>query len=186
MQKLKIARDVACGMNYLHTCDPPIIHRDLKSLNLLLDTPLEKYSDRLLVKIADFGLAKSQDINNAEKMTGLMGTYHWMAPEIFDNKNYTIKADVFSFGVVLWEICARETPYQNLKSPAAIMKYVTVEKGRPDLTKVPKNHPVQLIELMVSCWDHDPDKRPTFEEVLDFLTKMIAAMKLPNNNNNQQ
>jgi len=173
-----MARDVACGMNYLHTSDPPIIHRDLKSLNLLLDATLEKFSDRFTIKIADFGLAKTQDLNNAEKMTGLMGTYHWMAPEIFDNKNYTIKADVFSYGVVLWEICSRETPYQNLKSPAAIMKYVTVEKGRPDLTKIPKNCPLPLVELMVKCWDHDPDNRPSFEEVLDFLTKLMKECKI--------
>jgi len=57
-----------------------------------------------------------------------------MAPEIFESKPYSNKADIYSFGVVIWEICCRETPYKNLANPHAIMKYVTVDKGRPCLT----------------------------------------------------
>ena len=82
-------------------------------------------------------------------MTGLMGTYHWMAPEIFENKSYTTKADVYSFGIVLWEIICRVTPYKKLKNPHAIMKYVTIEKKRPDLAKIPESCPD---EVRTGCW----------------------------------
>ncbi len=73
-QKVKMAIDVACGMNYLHTCSPAIMHRDLKSLNLLLDGPLEEGSTRFTVKLADFGLARAEDVNQDFK-TDLMGTF---------------------------------------------------------------------------------------------------------------
>jgi len=86
-------------------------------------------------------------------MTGLMGTYHWMAPEIFDNKPYTIKADVYSFAIVLWEILTRNTPYKSFTTPLQIMRYVTLEKGRPDMNIVPNDCPIELKELMIRCWD---------------------------------
>jgi len=86
-QKVKMAMDIACGMNYLHTCNPPIMHRDLKSLkyfvilnlthfggSLLLDGPLEEGSTRFTVKLADFGLARAEDVNQDFK-TDLMGTF---------------------------------------------------------------------------------------------------------------
>jgi serine/threonine protein kinase len=64
-----------------------------------------------------------------------------MAPEIFENKSYSIKADVYSFAIVLWEIICRETPYKNLKTPHAIMKWVTIENGRPDTKLIPPGCP---------------------------------------------
>eukprot|EP01017_Pseudomicrothorax_dubius_P009593 TRINITY_DN13292_c0_g1_i1.p1 TRINITY_DN13292_c0_g1~~TRINITY_DN13292_c0_g1_i1.p1 ORF type:complete len:223 (+),score=22.80 TRINITY_DN13292_c0_g1_i1:106-774(+) len=130
--RIKFAKDIALGMHYLHTCEPPIIHRDLKSLNLLINTEFVSPKQQVVIKIADFGLARTQEMDSvSEKMTGLMGTYHWMAPEIFENKDYTIKADVYSYGIVLWEIICRQTPYKNLQTPFAIMKWVTDERGRP-------------------------------------------------------
>ena len=90
------------------------------------------------MKIADFGLSRT---NDTELMTGVLGTFHWMAPEILESKPYSIKADVFSFAIVMWEICARETPYKNLSNPHAIMKYVTIDHGRPDKRKFQKDCP---------------------------------------------
>lgn len=72
-----------------------------------------------------------------------------MAPEIFESKPYTIKADVYSFGVVLWEICTRDTPYKNLKNPHAIMKYVTIDQGRPQLSQIPKETPAMVNYLVL-------------------------------------
>jgi serine/threonine protein kinase len=85
-----------------------------------------------------------------------------MAPEIFNNDPYSLKADVYSFGIVLWEIIARMPPYLNMKNPQALMKYVVMENGRPDLTKLPGDTPKDLITLMVRCWDNSPTKRPNF------------------------
>lgn len=90
-ERRNLALDTARGMNYLHERQVPILHRDLKSLNLLLD-----HSKR--VRLADFGWTKSLQ----NYMTGKIGTYQWMAPEVISAFQYTEKADVYSFGIILW------------------------------------------------------------------------------------
>ncbi|CAD8085497.1 unnamed protein product [Paramecium sonneborni] len=166
-QRVKMAIQIADGMHHLHKLNPPLIHRDLKSLNLLLEQTYEQ--NRLNIKIADFGLARVQ-ADNGEQMTGVLGTFHWMAPEVFQNVPYTIKADVYSYAIVLWEICCRETPYKQLSTnPPAIMKLVAVDNGRPDLSLIQAGCPLFLKELMIKCWDKDPQKRPLFQEVLSYL-----------------
>ena len=85
-----MALEIAKGVNYLHSFNPPILHRDLKSLNILLNKNLE-------VKIADFGWARLRNVH----MTRLRGTFQWMAPEVILKDNYTEKADVYSFGIIL-------------------------------------------------------------------------------------
>ncbi|XP_052484713.1 serine/threonine-protein kinase STY46 isoform X20 [Gossypium raimondii] len=90
---LKVAIDVSKGMNYLHQND--IIHRDLKAANLLMD-------ENEVVKVADFGVARVKVQSGV--MTAETGTYRWMAPEVIEHKPYDHKADVFSFGIMLWEL----------------------------------------------------------------------------------
>ena len=168
-QKLKMSADIAHGMNYLHEITPPIIHRDLKSLNLLLHKPVYGPSDPILVKITDFGVSKILD--DPSHMTGQMGTCHWMAPEVIANRPYGLSADVYSYGIVLWEIVCRETPYRNIP-PVSIAERVVRNGERPSLTTVPSSCPAALKELMVKCWQTDPSKRPTFSEVLDWLERI--------------
>ncbi|CAK74126.1 unnamed protein product (macronuclear) [Paramecium tetraurelia] len=165
--RIKMAIQIADGMLHLHKLNPPLIHRDLKSLNLLLEQSYDQ--NRINIKIADFGLARVQ-ADNGEQMTGVLGTFHWMAPEVFQNVPYTIKADVYSYAIVLWEICCRETPYKQLSTnPPAIMKLVAVDNGRPDLSLIQVGCPIFMKELMIKCWDKDPTKRPTFQEVSQYL-----------------
>ena len=126
--------DIAKGMNYLHTSGAdPILHRDLKSLNLLVVEPVQGPNDFIQVKITDFGLSRA--INNLDssnefqsegpsRMTGLAGTFHWMAPEVLQSEEYTHKADVYSFGIVMWEILCREPPFHKWKPHDIITKVV--------------------------------------------------------------
>ncbi|CAD8180500.1 unnamed protein product [Paramecium pentaurelia] len=165
--RVKMAIQIADGMLHLHKLNPPLIHRDLKSLNILLEYIYDQ--NRINIKIADFGLARVQ-ADNGEQMTGFLGTFHWMAPEVFQNIPYTIKADVYSYAIVLWEICCRQTPYKQLSTnPPAIMKLVAVDNGRPDLNLIQTGCPTFLKELMIKCWDKDPVKRPSFQEILQYL-----------------
>ena len=101
-KRYELAIGVAKGMQYLHSFSVPVLHRDLKSLNVLLD---EYYTP----KIADFGWTRLL----AEKMTLKVGTFQWMAPEVIVSKHYTEKADVYSFGIILWEIASREPPFKS-------------------------------------------------------------------------
>ena len=106
--------DIAKGMHFMHGLKNPLMHRDLKSLNLLLAEPIEGPNDLVQAKITDFGLArkfKDADGGAEAMMTGQAGTFHWMAPEVLENCRYTEKADVYSFGIVMWEILAREPPF---------------------------------------------------------------------------
>lgn len=98
----RLAIDIAKGMNYLHSFEIPVLHRDLKSLNILID-------DSYRPKIADFGWTRLK----ADRMTEKIGTFQWMAPEVLKTNTYTEKADVFSFGIILWEMASREPPYKS-------------------------------------------------------------------------
>ena len=117
---------------------------------MLIDREIEGESTSFNVKIADFGLAKN--LTNAHN-TAYMGTFvslnyliakHWMAPEILNNKPYSFKADVYSFAIVIWEVLARVTPFNTLNSPHAIMKFVSLDDGRPDLTRIPPDTPSEV------------------------------------------
>lgn len=98
-QKHTICLDVAKGMSYLHNAfAKPILHRDLKSLNLLLHHPVKEERDLISTKITDFGLSREKGMVN-EMMTQNAGTFHWMAPEVMDAKPYTHKADIYSYAI---------------------------------------------------------------------------------------
>ncbi|XP_024922183.1 serine/threonine-protein kinase STY8 isoform X2 [Ziziphus jujuba] len=154
---LRVAIDVSKGMNYLHQSN--IIHRDLKAANLLMD-------ENGVVKVSDFGVARVRAQSGV--MTAETGTYRWMAPEVIEHKPYDHKADVFSFGVVLWELLAGKLPYENLTPLQAAVG--VVQKGlRP---KIPRHaHPI-LVELLERCWLQDPSLRPEFSEIVGILQNM--------------
>eukprot|EP01132_Coremiostelium_polycephalum_P006126 gene6126-7632_t len=157
-----IALDVARGMNYLHCCDPIIIHRDLKSHNLLVD-------EHFRVKISDFGLSTrfKQHLDKKTAMTPV-GTPCWTAPEVLRNDSYTEKADVFSFAIVLWEIVTREDPYQGMPTFQIVIS-VGQHKLRPIL---PPNVSAPLTRLITECWSEDPSQRPSFQEIVKRLEAM--------------
>ena len=167
--KKKILLEIAIGMNYLHTNNPPVLHRDLKSLNILLTDKIEKSSDTTDIKISDFGLSRLYQKSCI--LTGHLGTCYWMAPEIIVNKRYSTKVDVYSYGIIIWEVCTRKTPYSCM-SQQQVQFYVSVKKGRPNLKIIPNNTPPKIVQLMQMCWEHDPEKRPNFDYIVDFLRNL--------------
>jgi serine/threonine protein kinase len=168
-QKFKMILDIARGMLYLHEAQPPILHRDLKSLNLLLMDAVTGINDFILVKVTDFGIARILDEVTA-KMTMQVGTCHWMAPEVINSEPYSLAADIYSFGIVLWEIAARETPYKGIM-PIEIP--VRVLKGeRPDLNQIGPAVPGPIKDLIRHCWDQNPRSRPTFRRIIEELEQI--------------
>eukprot|EP00743_Colponemidia_sp_Colp-15_P008072 GILK01008747.1.p1 GENE.GILK01008747.1~~GILK01008747.1.p1 ORF type:complete len:1674 (+),score=303.81 GILK01008747.1:56-5077(+) len=171
-QRVKMALDIARGMNYLHTCTPVIIHRDLKSLNLLLVDKVKGPTDEgVSVKVSDFGLSRVRSQSHADKMTGQCGTYHWMAPEVIAMRPYTEKADVFSYAIVLWEIASRRVPYEGM-DPVQIGVAVINEQLRPDISCIPADCPAGLTSLIVDCWQQNPQDRPDFDSIIETLKQI--------------
>jgi serine/threonine-protein kinase CTR1 len=124
-QQCKMASDTAAGMRYLHEHSPPIVHRDLKSLNLLLKLPVNSHEDVPVVQVADFGVSRIIETGQSSMtMTKGVGTMQWMAPECISSWAYDMMVDVYSYGVCLYEIMARQPPYEELEEHADINSYV--------------------------------------------------------------
>ena len=163
-QTLRFAKDIAKGVKYLHALRPMIIHRDLKSSNLLVD-------ERDVLKISDFGLSRIKN-ESVTKISGMLGTPGWSAPEIYKQDKYTEKVDMYSYGVVVSEMVTGEKPYAGLNQMQ--IAFATVYQGqRPSL---PDSIPKQLKGLIKACWDSVPAKRPSWEKVLDSLSQMQESL----------
>jgi len=159
-QMLSFAKQIAKGMKYLHNLKPMIIHRDLKSSNLLVDSSMT-------CKISDFGLSRIKN-ESVTKISGMLGTPGWSAPEIYKQDKYNEKVDMYSYAVVLSEIITGEKPYAGLNQMQ--IAFATVYQGqRPSL---PDSVPKQLRHLIKGCWDGTPAKRPTWDKILDTLVLM--------------
>jgi len=169
--RMQAAIDVAKGMNFLHRRQ--VVHRDLKSLNLLLETAALQGKDMPRVKVSDFGLSRAWSSGPASKaqacMTSGAGTYHWMAPEVLDGNCYDEKVDVYSYGICLYELATRRIPYDGSGlEPVSIA--VAVSKGRrPDMMLVAGGCPEELRYTMQCCWAHSPSGRPGFDTILETL-----------------
>ncbi|XP_033632232.1 dual specificity protein kinase splB-like [Asterias rubens] len=152
----QISRDIALGMNYLHRHRPQVLHLDMKSMNILLGSHGR-------AKIGDFGFAKLRHEAEAVQKGKIQGTPAWMAPELMENTSSSItdKVDVYSFGIILWEMLTCEQPFSGLSVFQVLEK--VQQKKRPE---IPQTCPEPLKHLIKSCWDHKPNKRPSFKDIL--------------------
>uniref|UniRef100_A0A3Q3WUH1 mitogen-activated protein kinase kinase kinase n=1 Tax=Mola mola TaxID=94237 RepID=A0A3Q3WUH1_MOLML len=166
------AVQIARGMLYLHSeAIVPVIHRDLKSNNILLAEPIEnECMEGLTLKITDFGLAR--EWHKTTKMS-TAGTYAWMAPEVIKSSTFSKGSDVWSYGVLLWELLTGEAPYKGIDG-LAVAYGVAVNK----LTlPIPSTCPEPFAQLMAECWDQDPHRRPNFSSILTQLTALERQVK---------
>ncbi|XP_076941828.1 serine/threonine-protein kinase 52-like [Bidens hawaiensis] len=167
-RRVQMAIDIARGMNYLHQYNPPIVHRDLKSSNLLVDK-------NWTVKVGDFGLSRIKHQTYLKTKSG-KGTPQWMAPEIIRNEQADEKSDVYSYGVVLWEIVTRKMPWDDL-NPMQVIAAVGFMDRRPE---IPNDVDPLWTSLIESCWCSEPQSRPTFQEILrklKYLQKKYAVKR---------
>ncbi|CAL4066041.1 unnamed protein product, partial [Meganyctiphanes norvegica] len=161
------AIQIARGMNYLHNQAPiTLIHRDLKSSNVLLSEEID--TDELqfkTLKITDFGLAR--EVSKTTRMSAA-GTYAWMSPEVIKTSTFSKASDVWSYGIVLWELLTGETPYKGIDT-LAIAYGVAMSKLR---LHIPATVPAPWRNLMEGCWELDPHARPTFPQIMAALDEV--------------
>jgi len=139
-------------MAYLHSQN--IIHRDLKPENILL-------TQNNRVKISDFGISVR---NLGQELTAETGTYRYMAPEVIRHESYSSDADVYSFGICLWQLITREIPFKTMTPLQAA--YAVAQGHRPE---IPSFVPPPLQELIMACWDEDSSQRPCFTFIAQTL-----------------
>ena len=225
-ERLNLALQVAEGMTYLHSQDPPIIHRDLKSHNIfvhetfadietndkhneikLLGWPIRRSKScsgpakspprvqgessrrlrsdsrsesissnttvkpTMVAKIGDWGSARAALTSGSKTMTHGVGTACWMAPEVLKHARCSKHSDVYSFGIILWELATRKEVYEGLES-TQIIAMVANDRLRPD---IPAGCPWNYV--MIKCWRETPSERPTFEEIVKELNRLRPTVK---------
>ncbi|KAM0841197.1 hypothetical protein ACQ4PT_059176 [Festuca glaucescens] len=170
---LGYALNIAHAMECLHANG--IIHRDLKPDNLLLT------ANRKKLKLTDFGLAREETVT--EMMTAETGTYRWMAPELYstvtlqrgEKKHYTNKVDVYSFGIVLWELLTNKMPFEGMSNLQAAYA-AAFKQVRPAF---PEETPKDLAFIVESCWVEDPAMRPSFSQIIRMLDAFLMTIPPP-------
>jgi serine/threonine protein kinase len=173
-QKIDILLQVVGGMIYLHSLSPQIIHRDLKPSNILLDKNHQN------AKVCDFG--SSTTIAQQKTMTGNVGTLTYMSPEVIRHKSYGEKCDVYSFGIIMYEVFFEidaysnefEKEYGNLFNLAIAITQDGKRPTIPDSIEYKYTEQEETyFDIMRRCWSEDAIKRPTFVEICETLEALL-------------
>ncbi|XP_067910365.1 ankyrin repeat and protein kinase domain-containing protein 1 [Heterodontus francisci] len=180
--KFRIIHEIAVGMNFLHSVNPPLLHLNLKPGNVLVD-------ENLHIKISDFGLSKWEDyLSSMEQIerSVVRGTIRYMPPELL-NRPSGVKHDVYSFSIVMWEILTQQKSYAGENIMAVFVKVAAGE--RPCLQLIPENSPqecTQIIDLMKRCWDQELKRRPAFSEIVVETEMLYSLLQFPDIQMNKQ
>ncbi|GAA0168630.1 hypothetical protein LIER_23303 [Lithospermum erythrorhizon] len=167
-ERLQVAHDISHGIEYLHDgAAPPVVHRDLKSANILLDGSMR-------AKVADFGLSKEEAFDG--RKSGLKGTYGYIDPAYIATNQFTLKSDIYSFGIILFELITAIHPHQNL------MEYVNLAAMSPDgvdeildqrLVGTCNPQEVRTLAAIANkCLRNIPKKRPSIAEVSQAISRL--------------
>jgi regulator of replication initiation timing len=165
------------GMNILHEWNPVILHRDMKSLNLLVDVDWN-------LKLCDFGLSRfNTEASQAQTLAKLRGTYTYTAPEMYFKNKYTTKSDVFSMGVIFWELVARlmsgkyirpYSEYKDINMDYQIIYRVATKGLRPTM---PVGCPESYAALIMRCLDNSPEIRPSCKDLIEIINGLKKEFK---------
>eukprot|EP00339_Tiarina_fusa_P004751 CAMPEP_0117019868 /NCGR_PEP_ID=MMETSP0472-20121206/15180_1 /TAXON_ID=693140 ORGANISM="Tiarina fusus, Strain LIS" /NCGR_SAMPLE_ID=MMETSP0472 /ASSEMBLY_ACC=CAM_ASM_000603 /LENGTH=499 /DNA_ID=CAMNT_0004724931 /DNA_START=1 /DNA_END=1500 /DNA_ORIENTATION=- len=163
-QRIKMAKDAALGMNWLHSSNPIFIHRDLKLSNLLVDNNYK-------VCVCDFGLAQMKPKDQTNMEYDPHGSPLYMAPEVFVG-DYNEKCDIYSFAIVLWEIYTESQAFEDIEDDlAAFIHAVCDNNFRPE---IPRDCLPRIRRLLEDCWQKDPAVRPSFSTIIRRLDEILV------------
>ncbi|XP_031446826.1 receptor-interacting serine/threonine-protein kinase 2 [Phasianus colchicus] len=176
--RYRILYEIALGVNYLHNMNPPLLHHDLKTQNILLD-------DEFHVKIADFGMSKWRVISMSQSRSETSlpegGTIVYMPPEDYNPSQKTrasVKHDIYSFAIIIWEVMSRKHPFEEVINPLQIM-YSVSQGQRLDLSETSLSmdipHRALVVRLIESGWAQNPDERPSFLKCLIDLEPVLRT-----------
>jgi len=163
--------DMMKGLEVLHTWSPAIVHRDVKTSNLLINA-----DDQL--KIADMGLARFDNPDAEKSMKRLCGTYSYLAPEVFGGESFSIRSDIFSVGIVLWEVAFKilngnyQAPYSEFTHITADFQVAQFVAEYQLRNTIPLGCPTEYADQIRKCTSQIPSERPTTNEVLKKLTEL--------------
>ncbi|CAF0794758.1 unnamed protein product [Adineta steineri] len=164
-----IALQMAKGVNYLHSMS--ILHCDIKSLNFLMEKAIDGY----LVKISDFGLAKirqetsRQTSEQAQQLVESRGTLQWKAPELLKFGKPSQASDIYSLGIVLWELATRCIPYDGVDEAVICQGVKAGER-----LEIPQDVPSSFASIISQAWSQEPNKRPTASALIQVIKTFIS------------
>jgi Leucine-rich repeat (LRR) protein len=165
--------DMAGGMEYAHSLHPPLVHSDLKSPNVLLSL----LNGVLVAKIADLGLASFTSMNAVTMVDNPL----WAAPEMIKHAVCSPSVDIYSFGIIMWELCSGLLPFaielQQLGGFLAKLSEEILNGRRPPLTQVDSSVPEDALQLMKECWAHDSAQRPGFRSIVGRLLRQSSSIR---------
>jgi len=166
----KFASETISALNTLHSKDPFILHRDFKTLNVLL-------TDDLTAKVCDFGLSRSDSTENLETMNKMRGTMAYCCPEIYHNVRFSPGSDIYSFTIVIWEMAQRllsgkyQAPFGEYKHIRMDFQIIVASSDPAQNLRptIPANIPEIIRQLITAGWDPDPAKRPPAPAIMKLL-----------------
>jgi serine/threonine-protein kinase CTR1 len=177
-QRMSIALQTAKAINYLHQLQPPILHRDVKSLNFLLERAHGGYT----VKVCDFGLSLIRNETSRQTTssnTPVVYTLPWTAPEILRLGRYTDKSDIYSLGIVYWELATNQIPYDGY-DVSVVREFVLAGER----LEIPKDKPSSFRKVIKKCWAHETSDRPSSTSLIELVEACLHPIQTRDNSYN--